>query len=80
MPITGKVLLLLMRLGRLFSRWVAAAIANRERKAELPALQHFNDQELKVTGVFRYRIGDSLAETTQAQMRRQRSERSGNKR
>ncbi len=43
MPITGKDLLLLMRLGRLFSRWVA--IANRERKAELPALQHFNDQD-----------------------------------
>ncbi len=70
--------ILLVRRGRILSRWVTAAITKRDRQAGLPALRHhLNDQELQVAGVFRYRIDDRLAETAQAKMRMQRSERSG---
>jgi hypothetical protein len=48
---------------RLVNRWVAAAIARRERQAELAAQRYFGSNEPGEFGVYRYRSSASPAKT-----------------
>ena len=66
----------LARLGRLINRWIAAAIAHRERQAALVTLRHLSDRDLKDIGIYRNEIGDALADRAQQRSRMQHSERS----
>ena len=59
------------RLGSLINRWVAAVIAHRERQAELAALRHLSDRDLKDIGLYRNEIGDALAERAEERARMQ---------
>lgn len=68
--------IVLARLGRLINRWIAAAIAHRERQAELAMLRHLGDRDLKDIGLYRGEIGDSLAESAKTRLRMQNSTRS----
>ena len=63
----------LARLGRLINRWIAAAIARRERQAALYALRHLSDRDLKDMGICRNDIGDALLERAEARSRMQGS-------
>jgi uncharacterized protein YjiS (DUF1127 family) len=65
----------LARLGRLLNRWIAAFIAHRERQANLVALRHLSDRDLKDIGIHRCEIGDALAERAKARQRMQQSRR-----
>ena len=65
----------LARLGRLINRWIAAFIAHRERQANLVALRHLTDRELKDIGIYRCEIGDALAERARARQRMRPSQR-----
>jgi uncharacterized protein YjiS (DUF1127 family) len=65
--------ILFVRLGRQVNRWIAAAIARRERQAALAALRHFNDRELQDIGIRRYQIGDALADCEQQRREARRS-------
>jgi uncharacterized protein YjiS (DUF1127 family) len=64
----------LARLGRHVNRWIAAAIARRERQAALVALRHFNDHDLQDIGIRRYQIGDALADCEQKRQKTRQSE------
>ena len=66
----------LVRLGRLVDRWVAAAIARRERQAALFALRQFSDRELRDIGLNRCDIGAGLAEAAKSRLQMQLTERS----
>jgi uncharacterized protein YjiS (DUF1127 family) len=68
----------LARVGRLINRWIAAAIAHRERQAALVALCHLSDRDLKDSGISRSQIGDALAERAQERSRMQHSGSNGN--
>ena len=68
--------ILLARLGRLINSWIAALIAHRERQAELAALRHLSDRDLKDIGLYRNEIGDALAERAEERARMQHSRRS----
>ena len=68
--------ILLARLGRLINQWIAAVIAHRERQAELAALRHLSDRDLKDIGICRNEIGDALAERAQERLRMQDTQRS----
>jgi uncharacterized protein YjiS (DUF1127 family) len=70
------VAIFVARLGRLINRWIAAAVAHRERQAALAVLRHLSDRDLKDIGICRGDIGDALAETARARSRMQHSERS----
>ena len=69
------VIVPLARLSRLVNRWIAAFIAHRERQANLVALRHLSDRELKDIGLYRCEIGDALAERARARQRMQQSQR-----
>jgi uncharacterized protein YjiS (DUF1127 family) len=75
-PIRRGVAVFLARLGRLVNRVIAAAIAHRERQANLVALRHLSDRDLKDIGIYRCEIGDALEERAQARQRMQRTQRS----
>jgi uncharacterized protein YjiS (DUF1127 family) len=64
----------LARLGRLVNNWIAAFIAHRECQANLAALRHLSDRELKDIGLYRCEIGDALAERARARQRMQQSQ------
>jgi uncharacterized protein YjiS (DUF1127 family) len=68
-----RLSILLVRLGRQVNRWIAAAIARRERQAALLALRHFNDRDLQDIGIRRYQIGDALADCEQQRRETRRS-------
>src|SRR5258708_40133330 len=74
-PIRRGVAVFLARLGRLVNRVIAAAIAHRERQANLVALRHLSDRDLKDIGIYRCEIGDALEERAQARQRMQRTQR-----
>ncbi len=67
--------ILLARFGNLINRWVAAAIAHRERQAALVALRLLSDRDLKDIGLCRNEIGDVLAERAEERARMQNSQR-----
>ena len=69
------VIVPLARLGRLVNRWIAAFVAHRERQANLAALRHLTDRELKDIGIYRCEIGDALAERARARQRIRSSQR-----
>jgi uncharacterized protein YjiS (DUF1127 family) len=64
----------LARLGRHVNRWIAAAIARRERQAALVVLRHFNDRDLQDIGIRRYQVGDALADCEQNRRESRQSE------
>jgi uncharacterized protein YjiS (DUF1127 family) len=64
------------RLGNLINRWIAAAIAHRERQAALVDLRHLSDRDLKDIGLYRNEIGDALAERAEQRARMQNFQRS----
>ena len=68
--------ILLARFGNLINRWVAAAIAHRERQAALVALRHLTDRDLRDIGLCRNEIGDALAERAEERARMQNFRRS----
>ena len=72
-PIRRGVAVSLARLGRFVNRVIAAAIAHRERQANLVVLRDLGDGKLKDIGI-RCEIGDALDETAQARRRMQRIE------
>jgi uncharacterized protein YjiS (DUF1127 family) len=63
----------LARIGRLINRWIAAAIARRERQAALYVLHRFSDRELKDIGLCRGDLGDGLAEAGKYRLQSWRS-------
>jgi uncharacterized protein YjiS (DUF1127 family) len=65
----------LARLGRLVNSVIAAAIAHRERQANLVALRHLSDRDLKDIGIYRCEIGDALMERAQHRQGIQQSQR-----
>jgi len=66
----------LARLGCLVNRAIAAVIAHRERQANLVALRHLSDRDLKDIGIYRCEIDDALVERAQDRQRIQQSQRS----
>ena len=66
---------LLKRMGRLLNHWLAAAIAERARQADIIVLRHLNDRELKDIGLTRSDLGEGLAEAARCRIRMQRSKR-----
>ncbi len=60
-------------LGRLLDGWVAAMIANFERRAEAAALHHLNDRQLKDIGLYRCQIEAALAEAHRDRLNEQQS-------
>ena len=63
----------IVRLARLLNGWVAAAIAERERHAQLTVLRTFSDRDLKDVGLNRCQIGEGLAEAAKDRSRCQPS-------
>jgi uncharacterized protein YjiS (DUF1127 family) len=63
----------IVRLARLLNGWVAAAIAERERHAQLTVLRTFSDRDLKDVGLNRCQIGEGLAEASKDRSRCQPS-------
>jgi uncharacterized protein YjiS (DUF1127 family) len=61
----------LSRLGRLADDWVAFIIADFERRAEIAALQHMSDRQLKDIGLYRGQIEGALAEASRDRLRQQ---------
>jgi uncharacterized protein YjiS (DUF1127 family) len=66
------VAVFLARLGRFVDR----VIAHRERQANLVALRHLGDRDLKDIGIYRCEIDDALVERAQDRQRIQQSQRS----
>jgi uncharacterized protein YjiS (DUF1127 family) len=64
----------LAQLGRHVNRWIAAAIARRERQAALVVQRHFNDRDLQDIGICRYQVGDALADCEQNRQESRQSE------
>jgi uncharacterized protein YjiS (DUF1127 family) len=62
-----------IRLARLLNGWVAAAIAERERHAQLTVLRALSDRDLKDVGLNRCQIGEGLAEAAKERSRCQPS-------
>jgi uncharacterized protein YjiS (DUF1127 family) len=62
-----------IRLARLLNGWVATAIAERERHAQLMVLRTLSDRDLKDVGLNRCQIGEGLAEAAKERSRRQPS-------
>jgi uncharacterized protein YjiS (DUF1127 family) len=65
----------LNHVGRLLSHWIAAAIAERARQADIIVLRHLSDRELKDIGLSRSDIGEGLAEAARRRIRMQQSKR-----
>jgi uncharacterized protein YjiS (DUF1127 family) len=74
--VRGAVAVFLARLGHLVNRVIAAAIAHRERQANLVALRHLSDRDLKDIGIYHCEIGDALVQRAQDRQRIQQSQRS----
>jgi uncharacterized protein YjiS (DUF1127 family) len=55
------LIIFLARLRRLVNRWVAAAIAHRERQAGFVALHRLDHRQLKDIGLSRGRIDEATA-------------------
>lgn len=62
---------LLKSIGSVLDSWVAAAIKERTRRAELTVLHRLTDRELKDMGLTRGDLGDGLAEAANSRNRLQ---------
>ena len=69
--IRRRLLAVLRRLGRLVDNWVASIIAEFERRAEIAALQHLSDRQLKDIGLYRGHIEGALDEAARDRLRQQ---------
>ena len=68
--------ILLARIGHLVNRWIANAIARRERQAALHVLRRFSDRELRDIGLNRSDLGGDLTEAAKFRFRGQHPGRS----
>ena len=66
-----RLYVLVRQLGRLIDSCVAAIIAELERRAEIAALRHLSDRELKDIGLYRGQIEGGLAEAARDRLRQQ---------
>jgi uncharacterized protein YjiS (DUF1127 family) len=66
-----RLSIFLGRLGRLLDDWVAFIIADFERRAEIAALQHLSDQQLKDIGLYRGQIEGAVDEAARDRLRQQ---------
>jgi uncharacterized protein YjiS (DUF1127 family) len=69
--IRRRLPVVLRRLGRLVDNWVASIIAEFERRAEIAALRHLNDRQLKDIGLSRGHIEGALDEAARDRLRQQ---------
>lgn len=69
--IRRRLFVFLGHLGRLVDGWVAFTIANFERRAEIAALRHLSDRQLKDIGLYRGQIEGALAEASRDRLRQQ---------
>ena len=74
--IRGAIKSFLAGLARFVHRWVAAMIAHRARQANLAALHHLSDRELRDIGLDRGQIGEGLPEAAKTRLQLQRAVRS----
>jgi uncharacterized protein YjiS (DUF1127 family) len=68
--IRGTIATVLASLGRHLNRWIAAVIAEQERRAGIDALRRLSDRELKDIGLSRGGVDAALAENASERMRR----------
>ncbi len=66
-----RFVIFLGQLGRLVDDWVASIIAEFERRAEIAALHHLSDRQLKDIGLYRGRIEGALDEAARDRLRQQ---------
>jgi len=66
-----RLFVFLSRLGRLVDDWVAFVISDYERRAEIAALQHMSDRQLKDIGLYRGQIEGALSEAARDRLRQQ---------
>ena len=64
-PAYRKARFVLKSLAHLINGWIAAAIAQRERQANLYILRKLGERELRDMGLSRNRIGDGLREAAE---------------
>ena len=63
-------IVLVARLRRLLNRWAAAAIAYRERQAELFASDRLGDRELDCTRIYRSPIDEAVEKAARLRKKR----------
>jgi uncharacterized protein YjiS (DUF1127 family) len=66
-----RFFVVLRQFGRLVDHWVASVIAEFERRAEIAALGHLNDRQLKDIGLSRGQIEGALDEACRDRLRQQ---------
>jgi uncharacterized protein YjiS (DUF1127 family) len=66
-----RLIVFLGQLARLVDDWVAFIIKDLERRAEIAALQHLSDRQLKDIGLYRGQIEGALAEASRDRLRQQ---------
>jgi uncharacterized protein YjiS (DUF1127 family) len=66
----GGGIAVLASLGRTIKHWIAAAIIEWERRADIDALRNLGDRELKDIGLHRGDIDAALAESASERRRR----------
>ena len=69
--IRRRLFVFLGQLGRLVDDWVALIIADFERRAQIAALRHLSDRQLKDIGLYRGQIEGALAEASRDRLRQQ---------
>jgi uncharacterized protein YjiS (DUF1127 family) len=69
--IRRRLSVVLRQFGRLVDDWAAAIIAELERRAEIAALQHLSDRQLKDIGLYRGQIEGALDEASRDRLRQQ---------
>ena len=66
-----RLFVFLSQLGRMVDDWVAFIIADFERRAEIAALQHMSDRQLKDIGLYRGQIEGAIVEAARDRLRQQ---------
>ena len=74
-PTYRKARFFLKSLAHMINGWIAAAIAQRERQANLVVLRNLTDRELSDMGLSRNQIGEGLPEAAKDRARQQASRR-----
>jgi uncharacterized protein YjiS (DUF1127 family) len=69
--IRRRLVVFLRQFGRLVDDWTAAIIAEFERRAEIAALRHLSDRQLKDIGLHRGHIEGALDEASRDRLRQQ---------
>ncbi len=73
--IRRRAFLVLRGVGRTLKRWMAAAIAERARQADIIVLRELHDRELKDIGLTRGDLREGLIEAARTRNRMQQSRR-----